>query len=73
MVRKDCQLDVVSFSTMINGYGKAKNLDQAFNLFQEMSCKAVTPNDVTCNTQIDNLCKDSRLHQALHLFDEMRA
>ncbi|KAJ8424479.1 hypothetical protein Cgig2_030687 [Carnegiea gigantea] len=39
----------------------------------EMLSTGVTPDIVTYNTLIDGLCKDSRLHKALHLFGEIQA
>ncbi|GFP95765.1 pentatricopeptide repeat-containing protein at1g62910 [Phtheirospermum japonicum] len=74
MVREGlCELDVVTYGTVINGLCKAGNTPMAIELLRVMKkgrriCK---PNTHIYNMVIDGLCKDRMMYDALKLFDEM--
>ncbi|MFQ6671474.1 hypothetical protein Gotur_036007 [Gossypium turneri] len=50
MIKKGCAPDIFSYNIMINGYYKAKRIDEAMELFHEISQKGPNPDIVTYNT-----------------------
>ena len=56
------------------GFVKIKlKIDEAMNLFNEVSNKGVTPNVVTYNTLIGGFCRVEGHKVALELFHKMQA
>lgn len=72
MAKNGCHPNVVTFSTLINGYIKANNIDEVVKVFQEMPSKGIVPDVVTYNNLVDGLCKANRLQLARQLFNEMQ-
>ncbi|MFQ6671473.1 hypothetical protein Gotur_036011 [Gossypium turneri] len=50
MIKKGCAPDISSYNIMINGYCKAKRIDEAMELFHEISQKGPIVDTVTYNT-----------------------
>jgi pentatricopeptide repeat protein len=59
-----CSLDVVVYSTVIDGLLKEGEVGKASNLFNEMMQQGVKPNVVTYSSVIDALCKASAMEKA---------
>ncbi|KAL3651208.1 hypothetical protein CASFOL_004210 [Castilleja foliolosa] len=74
MVREGlCELDAVTYGTVIDGLCKAGNVAMAIEMLRVMEkerscCK---PNTRVYNIVIDGLCKDRMIDSAFKLFDEM--
>ncbi|KAF8401850.1 hypothetical protein HHK36_012797 [Tetracentron sinense] len=65
--------DVVSYSTLINGYCKGRMIDEAMWLFREMCSKGLMPDTITYSTLINGLFQNGRFIAAQELFNEMQA
>ncbi|KAF1899756.1 hypothetical protein Lal_00019887 [Lupinus albus] len=63
--------DACTFNIMINACCLRGELDNAYEVFDEMRKRNVRPNVVTYGTLINGLCKNSRLREALKLKEEM--
>ncbi|KAF6160852.1 hypothetical protein GIB67_036053 [Kingdonia uniflora] len=57
MVVSGCEPNVISYTILINGYCKAKRLDEAIQIFENMRSKGLTPDVITYNSMIDGLYK----------------
>ncbi|KAF3493467.1 hypothetical protein DY000_02057820 [Brassica cretica] len=71
MVSKGCDPSIVTFNIIINGYYKAKLVDEGMRLFRKMSLRGVVANTVTYNTLIQGFCQSGKLNVAKELFQEM--
>jgi len=56
MHRKGLAPDHITYNTMIHGYCKASNVNEAFELLDEMMRNGLMPNIVTYNTLIAGYC-----------------
>ncbi|MBA0680839.1 hypothetical protein Goari_012516, partial [Gossypium aridum] len=54
-VEKGCALDIRSHNIIINGYCKAKRLDKAMELFDEITQNGPIPDTVTYNTLMQGI------------------
>ncbi|KAF3601969.1 hypothetical protein F2Q69_00037168 [Brassica cretica] len=68
MVSKGCDPDIVTLNILINGYCKAKRVDDGMTLFRNMKLVA---NTVTYNTLVQGFCRSGKLNVAKELFQEM--
>ncbi|KAK8647939.1 hypothetical protein V6N13_121663 [Hibiscus sabdariffa] len=64
---------IVSYNTMINGYCKVKRLDEAMELFHEISRKGPIPNKVTYNTLMQSMFRLGRVSTACEFLRKMLA
>ncbi|KAF6145527.1 hypothetical protein GIB67_012515 [Kingdonia uniflora] len=71
MNAKDCSPTVVTYTSLIHGPCLSNILDEAMELFEEMSRKGIEPNMVTFSSLMDGLCKGGRSLQALKLREKM--
>lgn len=71
MKRRKCEIDVVTYTTVIHGFGVAGEVDKARRLFDEMVQEGVLPNVATYNAFIQVLCKKDSVESAINLFKEM--
>ncbi|MBA0698764.1 hypothetical protein Goari_000458 [Gossypium aridum] len=55
MIEKGCAPDIHSCNIMINGYCKAKRLDEAMELFDELAQNGQIPDTVTYNTLMQGI------------------
>ncbi|KAH9696327.1 pentatricopeptide repeat-containing protein [Citrus sinensis] len=67
-----CKRDVFSYSILINGYCKNKEVDEALSLHSEMLSKGIKPTVVTYGTLFLGLFEVHQVEHALKLFDEMQ-
>ncbi|KAJ6771289.1 MITOCHONDRIAL GROUP I INTRON SPLICING FACTOR CCM1 [Salix koriyanagi] len=63
--------DVVSYSTVINGYCRGGELQKVLKLIQEMQMKGLKPNLYTYNSIILLLCKSGKVDDAEKVLREM--
>ncbi|KAL8116724.1 hypothetical protein AgCh_023032 [Apium graveolens] len=68
---REVQLNVVTFTTMIDGLCKTGHTDMALWLFRFMEKCNCKPNIVTYNTVIDSFCEQGLADDALDLHSEM--
>jgi len=64
--------DVVAWTALIGAHADARELDEAFALFEEMQESGVRPDVISWNTLVSGFARNGDLGAALHLFDEMR-
>ncbi|KAK3153927.1 hypothetical protein QOZ80_2BG0183350 [Eleusine coracana subsp. coracana] len=64
--------DVVAWTALIGAQADAGELEEAFDLFQEMQGNGVLPDVISWNTLVSGFARNGDLDAALHLFDEMR-
>eukprot|EP00250_Pteridium_aquilinum_P001547 c11743_g1_i1 orf=98-2068(+) len=63
--------DVVSFASMINGYCKSHNFDDAMRLLSGMKDRGLTPNAFCYSPLIAASLKSGRVSDGLFLFEDM--
>uniref|UniRef100_A0A0E0EZG4 NADPH-protochlorophyllide oxidoreductase n=1 Tax=Oryza meridionalis TaxID=40149 RepID=A0A0E0EZG4_9ORYZ len=61
----DCPPDVVSYTTVINGFFKEGDLDKAYGTYHEMLDRGILPNVVTYSSIIAALCKAQAMDKAM--------
>ncbi|PIA24947.1 hypothetical protein AQUCO_14200017v1 [Aquilegia coerulea] len=67
MLQNQCQPDVVTLNTVINGFCKMRRVEEALEVFNDMlTGKLCTPDVVTFTTVICGLLNDGRTDEALH-------
>ncbi|KAL6501172.1 hypothetical protein OROHE_025035 [Orobanche hederae] len=66
-----CELDVVTYGTLIDGLCKASNTAMAIELLRVMEKGSCKPNTHVYSMIINGLCKDGMIDSAFKLFDEM--
>ena len=64
--------DVVSWSTIISGYGQHGRGQEALKCFEWMQCEGFLPNDVTFLCLLNACSQSGRLKEAQIYFDNMR-
>ncbi|MCO5608393.1 hypothetical protein L7F22_062602 [Adiantum nelumboides] len=69
----DCNqpLNVETYNTLINMYGKSGRLADATCTFEEMMARGITPNTVTFNTMMHICGTHDRMEEAEALFEKM--
>jgi len=68
---KQCAMH--TYATLIKAYGQTRQLNQAWNLWTEVTeRKGLTPNEHLYSQMIDALVTNDRLDDALQLFEEMK-
>ncbi|KAK5813643.1 hypothetical protein PVK06_029094 [Gossypium arboreum] len=72
-VEKGCALDRRSHNIIINGYCKAKRLDKAMELFDEITQNGPIRDIVTYNTLMQSMCQLGRVSTAFELLVKMCA
>ncbi|KAG0463837.1 hypothetical protein HPP92_019906 [Vanilla planifolia] len=63
--------DVISYSTVIDGYCQAGELQKAYELFEEMGKKGLKPNKFTVNSIMGLLCRNGLAVEAERLLVQM--
>lgn len=66
-----CQPDVVSYSTVVNGFCDEGLVERAQNLFEEMTAMGVKPNVIIYNALIKGYCKVGDTDKVVELLKEM--
>ncbi|CAM8901608.1 unnamed protein product [Rhodiola kirilowii] len=65
------QLNLICYSTLINGLCKDGLIDKAKELFLEMKKKDISPNVITYTMVIDGLCRAGKWEEAQAMYGEM--
>ncbi|KAG5521081.1 hypothetical protein RHGRI_033590 [Rhododendron griersonianum] len=68
---KGCMPDVISYSTLINGYCRVEEFQALMRLVEEMQIKGLKPNKFTFDSIIFLLCKNRKVLDAETVFREM--
>jgi leucine-rich PPR motif-containing protein len=68
---RSCPPDVVSYSTVINGFFIEGQGNKAYNLFLAMMDQGIQPDVVIYTTVIDGLCKAQLVDRAKAVFLQM--
>lgn len=71
MKKRDCEIDVVTYTTVVHGFGVAGEIKRARNVFDEMIREGVLPSVATYNAMIQVLCKKDNVENAVVMFEEM--
>ena len=71
MVSKGCTPEVISYTTLINGYCKSQRMDKAMDLFQEMCQRELIPDVVTYNTLVLSFLNVRKIQDASSRLDDM--
>ncbi|XP_020890693.1 pentatricopeptide repeat-containing protein At1g63130, mitochondrial-like [Arabidopsis lyrata subsp. lyrata] len=66
------ELDMYTYSIMIEGMCKAGKVEDGWDLFCSLSLKGVKPNIVTYTTMISGFCSKNLLQEADALFMKMK-
>ncbi|KAK2656649.1 hypothetical protein Ddye_009701 [Dipteronia dyeriana] len=69
--KRDMGYVIVTYTTLIDEYGKIGNIEEAKRLFEGMEKRGVKPNIVTYNVLIDRYGKKRKLKEAKRLFKKM--
>ncbi|CAI0397201.1 unnamed protein product [Linum tenue] len=72
MEEKECFPNVVTYTAMIDGFGKLGRVDKCLWLFQKMTSKGCAPNFVTYKVLINHCSAAGYLDEALKLLQEMK-
>ncbi|KAF9595838.1 hypothetical protein IFM89_005324 [Coptis chinensis] len=72
MEEKGCHPNVVTYTAMIDGFGKVGNVKMSLMLLEQMGAKGCTPNFVTYRVLIDQCCAAGLLNEAHKLLEEMK-
>ncbi|KAJ1295185.1 hypothetical protein BS78_01G204800 [Paspalum vaginatum] len=64
--------DVVAWTALIGAHADAGELEEAFDLFEEMQESGVRPDVISWNTLVSGFARIGDLGAALRLFDKMR-
>ncbi|KAF6142220.1 hypothetical protein GIB67_022021 [Kingdonia uniflora] len=72
MEEKGCPPNVVTYTAMIDGFGKAGNVDMCLQLFRQMSAKGCAPNFVTYRVLINHCCAAGLFDETRKLLEEMK-
>ena len=65
--------DLISYSTMIKGFCKEKNIEQAFYMLEVMDKQGIKADEVLYNSLLDGCCKANEVDMALKVYSNMRA
>ncbi|XP_021756559.1 pentatricopeptide repeat-containing protein At1g20300, mitochondrial-like [Chenopodium quinoa] len=70
-VKDKFELDVVLYTSLVNGWCKVGNIPEAERVFGEMKKAGVEPNVYTYTIVIDALCRHGQITRAHDVFSEM--
>ncbi|KAL3845355.1 hypothetical protein ACJIZ3_002758 [Penstemon smallii] len=65
------ELDVVVYTSLVHGWCRASNINEAERVFQEMKTAGITPSVYTYSIVIDALCRCGQITRAHDVFAEM--
>lgn len=63
--------DVVTYTTMINGFCMSRRMEEAWLLWYEMVAMGIQPNHYTYNAIINGYCKAGDINNARNMYDKM--
>ena len=71
---KDQQVrpDLITYSTMIKGYCREKNLEAALVTLDDMERKGIKADEVLYNSLLDGCCKSHNYDMAMKVYDNMK-
>lgn len=62
--RDETKPDLITYSTLIKGFCKDKNIDAAFKILNEMKLNKIEPDEVLFNSLLDGCFKSNELDLA---------
>ena len=65
--------DLITYSTMIKGYCKDKNIEQALVMLETMQKEDIKADEVLYNSLLDGCCKANQLDLAFKVYENMRS
>lgn len=72
MQEKGLNPDVITYSTIIECFGKTDKIEMACQLFDEMLAEGCSPNIVTYNILLDSLERCGRTAEAVDLYVKLK-
>jgi pentatricopeptide repeat protein len=60
--------DLITYSTMIKGYCREKNLEQALVTLDEMEKRGIKADEVLYNSLLDGCCKSRQIDLAMKVY-----
>ncbi|KAL4572341.1 hypothetical protein LXL04_019114 [Taraxacum kok-saghyz] len=69
---QDCLPDRITYTTLIDGYCKIKDLQEAKKCFDEMITRNLDPNEITYNALINGFCVCGDIDNAKRMMTKMR-
>lgn len=68
------QPDLITYSTVIKGYGKLKNIDKVHDIYNYLKGREdFVLDEVMFNTILDGMLKAEKFEEALKIYDDMKA
>lgn len=67
------QVNAVVFGSVLKGYGRTRNMERVFAVFEEMLSRGIEPSVVTYNATIDACARNGRMERVPELLKGMRA
>ncbi|MBA0840441.1 hypothetical protein Goarm_003023 [Gossypium armourianum] len=71
MVKRQCKPNVVTYTSLINGFCRTGDFNTAEKAFKEMQSCGLEPNVVTYTILIGSFCKEGKLAKAVFYFELM--
>jgi len=63
-----CKPDLITYSTMIKGYCKEKNIEAALVVLDTMQHNQIKPDEVLYNSLLDGCCKANQIELAFKVY-----
>ena len=60
--------DLITYSTLIKGYCKEKNIERALMMLDEMENSGIKADEVLYNSLLDGCCKSNEIEMALKVY-----
>lgn len=70
--RKEVYPDLITYSTMIKGFCRQKNIEQALVMMNQMEKEGIIADEVLYNSLLDGCCKANELELALKAYKNMK-
>ena len=65
--------DLITYSTMIKGFCREKNIESALELLNTMQNDKIKADEVLYNSLLDGCCKANQLDLAFKVYENMHA
>ncbi|KAK3439990.1 hypothetical protein EUGRSUZ_B00331 [Eucalyptus grandis] len=71
MKKRKCDIDVVTYTTVIHGFGIVGEIKKAKRVFDEMAREGILPSVATYNAMIQVLYRKDNVEKAILVFEEV--